>query len=192
MIALAPIAASELEDPSFGQNCIGCSPRNPKGLHLHFLAEGTRVRADVCLDTSYESYPGMIHGGIVALVLDEVTGRAALWHARKFVVTAGFRLRFGAIMQPGVAYVAHAEVESARGDQLVVRGAIETLEGDLVAAATATFVAMAPERLPEAMRELARVFDQPTERDQPRAGVQPAGDHAPARAGVQPAGDPAS
>jgi acyl-coenzyme A thioesterase PaaI-like protein len=159
------ISPSEMEDPSFGQNCIGCSPRNPKGLHLHFVADGPDrkgVRADVRLDASYESYPGMIHGGIIALVLDEVTGRAALWHARRFVITVGFRLRFGAIMQPGVAYVARAEVESSRGDQLSVRGAIETLDGGLVAAATSTFLALPPDRLgdlPEAARALARVFE---------------------------------
>jgi acyl-coenzyme A thioesterase PaaI-like protein len=152
---LVPLVASELEDPSFGQNCIGCSPRNVKGLHLHFEPHGRGVRAEVLLDRSYESYPGMIHGGIIALILDEVTGRAALWEARCFVVTAGIRIRYGAVMQPGVRYVARAEVESAVDDQLRVSGVIEQAEGGaLVATATSTFAALRGERLARAVAEL--------------------------------------
>ncbi len=170
--ALRPLIASELEDPSFGQNCIGCSPRNPKGLHLHFEPHGHEVRAEVVLDASYESYPGMIHGGIIALLLDEVTGRAALWQARCFVVTLSMRIRYGAIMRPGVRYVVRAEVEvpaggkapggGPGGEQLKVTGVIEDEAGTLVATATSTFAMLRGDRiqdaatdLPEATRALA-------------------------------------
>jgi acyl-coenzyme A thioesterase PaaI-like protein len=161
---LAPLLESELVDPSFGQNCIGCSPRNVKGLHLHFEPHGHEVRARVTLDRSYESYPGMIHGGIIALILDEVTGRAALWRARTFVITLGIRLRYAAIMQPEVGYVARAEVEAAGpDDQLRVGGVLEeAATGRLIATATGTFAALRGERLaevsadlPEATRALA-------------------------------------
>lgn len=161
--ALTPLVESERLDPSFGQNCIGCSPRNPKGLHLHFEAHGHEVRARVTLDQSYESYPGMIHGGVIALVLDEVTGRAALWCARTFVITLGIRIRYAAIMRPGVAYVARAEVDAGPDDQLRVSGVIEEeVGGRLVATATSTFAALRGQRLaevaadlPEATRALA-------------------------------------
>jgi acyl-coenzyme A thioesterase PaaI-like protein len=169
---LVPLLTSELEDPSFGKNCIGCSPRNVKGLHLHFAPHGHEVRAEVLLDDSYESYPGMIHGGIIALILDEVTGRAALWHARCFVVTLGIRIRYGAIMRPGVRYVARAEVEAGPEDQLRVSGVLEEAAprpgapaGEphvLVATAVSTFAALREDRLhgaaaelPEATRALA-------------------------------------
>lgn len=148
---LAPLIASELVDPSFGKNCIGCSPRNGKGLHLHFEPHGNEVRAQLLLDESYESYPGMIHGGIVALILDEVTGRAALWHARCFVMTVGIRIRYGAIMRPGVRYVARAEVDpGSTSEQIKVTGTVEDEGGQLVATATSTFAALRDEKLHEA------------------------------------------
>jgi hypothetical protein len=56
--ALKPLLESELTDPSFGQNCIGCSPRNGKGLHLHFEPHGHEVRVQVTLDRSYGVLPG--------------------------------------------------------------------------------------------------------------------------------------
>lgn len=155
---MVPLIASELVDPSFGQNCIGCSPRNPKGLHLHFEPHGHEVRTELQLDASYESYPGMIHGGVVALILDEVTGRAALWKARCFVVTLGIRLRYAAIMRPGARYVARAEVEDGgeeSSEQLRVSGILEELEtGKLVATAVGTFAALRGDKLHEAMAGL--------------------------------------
>jgi acyl-coenzyme A thioesterase PaaI-like protein len=169
--ALRPLLESERSDPSFGQNCIGCSPRNAKGLHLCFEPHGRQVRAQLVLDRSYESYPGMIHGGIIALILDEVTGRAALWHARTFVVTQGIRLRYAAVMQPGVRYVASAEVDAEpAGELLRVSGAIEEVAtGRLIATATSSFMAPRGERLaelvaalPEATRALALALEHGT------------------------------
>lgn len=164
---LSPLIPSELDDPSFGQNCVGCSPRNAKGLHLHFVPHGHEVRADVLLDRSYESYPGMIHGGIVALILDEVTGRAALWQARCFVMTLGIRIRYAAIMQPGVSYIARAEADAVGEDQLRATGMLEDREGRLIATANSTFTALRGSRLadvagdfPEVTRRLALELDE--------------------------------
>lgn len=163
---LVPLTASELDDPSFGQNCIGCSPRNAKGLHLHFTPHGHEVRAELTLDRSYESYPGMIHGGVVAVILDEVTGRAALWRARCFVMTMGIRLRYASIMVPGRRYIARAEATATADDQLRADGVLEDDTGRLVATAAATFTALrgaqlaaALADLPEPTRALARELD---------------------------------
>lgn len=165
--ALHPLIPSELDDPSFGHNCIGCSPRNAKGLHLHFVPHGHEVRADVLLDRSYESYPGMIHGGIVALILDEVVGRAALWQARCFVMTLGIRIRYAAIMRPGISYIARGEAEAAGDGQLRATGMLEDREGRLIATASSTFTALRGPRLaevvgdfPEATRRLAHELDE--------------------------------
>jgi acyl-coenzyme A thioesterase PaaI-like protein len=151
---LRPLTEGELEDPSFGQNGFGCSPRNGKGLGLKFVAHGNEARTRVVLDRSYESYPGMIHGGIVAVILDEVTARAALWHARAFVVTIGFRMRFGAVMRPGIPYVARANVESVKGDHLTAFGVLETESAVLVATCTTTLLTLRGERLDEFTAEL--------------------------------------
>ena len=37
-------------------------------------ATAAGIVADLCLDKRYESYPGVLHGGIVALVCDEAMG----------------------------------------------------------------------------------------------------------------------
>jgi acyl-coenzyme A thioesterase PaaI-like protein len=97
----------------------------------------------------------MIHGGVIGLILDEVTGRAALWRARAFVVTLGIRIRYAAIMQPGLSYIARAEVEADADEQIRVSGSIEEMHGGgLVATAVSTFAVLRGQRLADALASL--------------------------------------
>lgn len=159
-MSIRPMSEHEFHDPSFGANCFGCSPRNIKGIQLRFFPEGDEVHARVNLSTDYESYPGLIHGGIVALILDEVMGRAALWRARGPVLTVGIRIRYAAIMSPDTPYLCRAEAVLAQDGQWKGSGVIEDGEGALIATGNATFVRIPPEQLEEQGRslpELARV-----------------------------------
>ncbi|MBN1845969.1 MAG: PaaI family thioesterase [Sedimentisphaerales bacterium] len=74
-------------------HCIGCSPDNPQGLHLRFEAcpDGS-VQASFCLGRSHESYPGILHGGVLSLILD--SAMTSCLFAREIVaVTADFQMR---------------------------------------------------------------------------------------------------
>lgn len=52
------------------------------------------ARAEVTLASQYESYPGVVHGGIVAAILDECGGRAHMEDPDKLMVTAQLKVRF--------------------------------------------------------------------------------------------------
>ncbi|MEO6803818.1 MAG: PaaI family thioesterase [Granulicella sp.] len=58
-------------------HCFGCSPNNPQGLHLHFTidAEALTATAPVCLTRLHEGPPGHIHGGIIAVLMDEAMSK---------------------------------------------------------------------------------------------------------------------
>ena len=59
--------------------CFICGRQNPRGLHMTFYDNGeNEVYADYTVAPDYQSYPGIVHGGIVAAMLDEVIGRVAL------------------------------------------------------------------------------------------------------------------
>jgi len=61
------------------RNCFICGVENPIGLRLSFVDDGdSTVRAEVNVPEGYNGYPGVVHGGIVAAILDEVSGRALL------------------------------------------------------------------------------------------------------------------
>lgn len=78
------------------QQCYGCGDDNPIGLKLKFTldAENARLRAAFDPRPEHNGAPGILHGGVVATVLDETM--AALGYAMDGVhcVTATLDLKF--------------------------------------------------------------------------------------------------
>lgn len=60
--------------------CFACGRKNPFGLKLEWYNnyDEKQVEATFTLDDNYCSYPGTVHGGILATILDETSGRAIL------------------------------------------------------------------------------------------------------------------
>lgn len=59
--------------------CFICGLENPIGLHLHIyeLQPGVVESAYTAPD-HFQGYPGVLHGGIVAAIVDEIAGRALM------------------------------------------------------------------------------------------------------------------
>lgn len=56
--------------------CFVCGLENPTGLHLHFYqVEPGVIESTYTAPDHFQGYPGVLHGGIVAALLDEVSGR---------------------------------------------------------------------------------------------------------------------
>jgi acyl-coenzyme A thioesterase PaaI-like protein len=59
--------------------CFICGLENPVGLHLHIyetepgVLESTYIAPD-----HFQGYPGVLHGGIVGALIDEISGRALM------------------------------------------------------------------------------------------------------------------
>jgi acyl-coenzyme A thioesterase PaaI-like protein len=132
--------------PGFG-HCFGCGPLNAGGLKLPLVFDGDRVTCQVTLGKDYESHPGMIHGGIIATILDELMARACLQSRGMPAMTAGMRIRYAQVMRSGEAYVARAEITSAGDGLMRVQGTLESPTGSLVAIADATFFLWTAEQL---------------------------------------------
>ena len=58
-------------------SCFICGMENPVGLHLHIyeIAPG-EVESTYLAPDHFQGYPGVLHGGIVAAIIDEISGRA--------------------------------------------------------------------------------------------------------------------
>ena len=71
--------------PPEGYKCFACSPSNPIGLQLSFEADDTYVYATWEPGENFQGYNNVIHGGVIATLLDEV----AAWYISVKVGTAG-------------------------------------------------------------------------------------------------------
>lgn len=89
--------SGELFFPFGDGGCFGCSKSNPHGLHLRFFRNEDRrdeVVAEVTVPDRFHGAPGIVHGGIVATVLDEISCAAAVFLAGSRVVTGELQVRY--------------------------------------------------------------------------------------------------
>ncbi len=54
--------------------CFGCSEKNPIGLKLNFYDMGDYIETQWLPNKNYEGWQGVLHGGIIATLLDEIGG----------------------------------------------------------------------------------------------------------------------
>lgn len=56
--------------------CVICGPDNPIGLHIQWDARNGESVANVAIPEDFQGWRGVVHGGLVAALLDE-----AMWYA---------------------------------------------------------------------------------------------------------------
>lgn len=54
----------------FHSQCFVCGPHTPGGIHLRIRHHGRTVEGEVTVPEQFQSYDGIVHGGIVAALLD--------------------------------------------------------------------------------------------------------------------------
>lgn len=128
-------------------NCFGCGATNPWGLHLRFLAEPDgAVFANWTPAVNHQGYEGMVHGGIISTVFDEVMAwcisNAGIW-----AVTGRLNTTFRKPVEIGVPAVARAEIVSIQSRTVDVKATIKRAsDGLLLAEATGVFVQVSREQ----------------------------------------------
>jgi uncharacterized protein (TIGR00369 family) len=123
-------------------HCFVCGRENPYGLHLEFYdtAPG-ETTAEVTISEQFQSYPGIVHGGILAAMLDEVTGRVFMQeNPNRFLVTAKLDMRYRKPAPVGVLLTVqgHAVRDTGRVAQAI--GEIRDPEGNILVEAEAYYV----------------------------------------------------
>ncbi|MBI2893880.1 MAG: PaaI family thioesterase [Deltaproteobacteria bacterium] len=74
-------------------HCFGCSPDHPIGLHLTFDRDGDDVVTRFVPSERHQGAPGIMHGGLVATVADELAAWVIVALLGKFGFTASFSSR---------------------------------------------------------------------------------------------------
>ncbi|MBX3072034.1 MAG: PaaI family thioesterase [Thermomicrobiales bacterium] len=122
-------------------NCFGCGRLNPHGLQLTFYADPDgSVWAEWEPTPKVEGWQGIVHGGLITTVLDEVMGWA-LSAQRIWAVTARLDVSFRKPVEIGVPARARAWVVEDKGRRIEV--AAQLLRKDdlaVLAEATGVFV----------------------------------------------------
>lgn len=78
--------------------CFICGMENPVGLHLHiYETEPGVVETTYYAPDHFQGYPGVLHGGIVGAIIDEIAGRALMGNDPmnpRFMFTAKLEVKY--------------------------------------------------------------------------------------------------
>lgn len=125
---------------------------NPIAAPLRLAREGDLVVGVVTLGPAHGGAPGLVHGGVIATLLDEVLGHAAI-STGVSVVTATLNVRYHAPTPLGVPLRCEGEVAGHSGRRFQLKGQI-LADGKRTASAEGIFVDVSGDRFAAIMPAL--------------------------------------
>lgn len=121
-----------LEDDGY---CFACGQKNYSGLRLEFRSENGKAFAEFIPGKSHQGFKDIVHGGIIAAVLDEAMMKALLFRGI-FAMTAQIEVRFRSPLLVGDKSVVEAEIHTL-GGRFIEASAVLKKDDKVVAIATA-------------------------------------------------------
>ncbi len=91
--------------------CFACGMQNPHGLRLEWKVEGHTTSTQYIPEQKYQGWQGILHGGIIATLLDEAMTRLA-WIVCGGALTAEMTVRFIAPAKIGELLLVRGEIVS--------------------------------------------------------------------------------
>ena len=121
------------------RGCFVCGQDNVIGLNLNFYSDGEVARTKWLPDRRHEGYKDIVHGGLLAAVLDEVMVKAALAKDIR-CVTASMEVRYKAPAEVGDELLFEGRVTEQRGRIIFTAGWARNSKGVIVAQATGKYM----------------------------------------------------
>ena len=137
----------KLNDTSDYQRCFVCGQRNPFGLQLIFRVEEDAIVSDFQPRAEHQGFPGVIHGGIVAAILDEALGRTSvLSQHSEWTMTGRLEIRYRRYVPYGPLLRVRATLGTERRRMIQAKGVITFSDDEtsVLAEAQGTFLSLPP------------------------------------------------
>jgi uncharacterized protein (TIGR00369 family) len=129
--------------------CFACGELNEHGLHLVLHADAEGCWTELTLDSAFQGWEGVAHGGILCTILDEVMAWSVIGQDT-WGVTARMTVDFKRPVPVGIRLRAEGQVTSSNRRLLRTAGRLlDAGSGTLLATSEGTYMAAPPERLAE-------------------------------------------
>ena len=127
--------------------CIVCGRDNPISLHMQFYDNDKDTVIGRCTpDERYQGYPGIMHGGILATILDEVVGRVSMvGDHHHFMMTVNLTVKYRHPVEINTPLVAVGTAVRMRGRLGKAEGKIILPDGTIACEAELTLADMPSE-----------------------------------------------
>ena len=137
------------------RHCFVCGVDNHNGLRINFYEEEAgKTLARTTIPEHFQGYPGIVHGGIIAAMLDEVSGRTIMGDKdTRWMVTASLSVRYRRPVPVGKPLKLVGVLKEDSGQIARVHGEICD-ENDVLLAESDAVMASVPKTVRESMENL--------------------------------------
>jgi uncharacterized protein (TIGR00369 family) len=134
-----PIPIIRRWEKSKNYYCFVCSPTRSEGMQLEpILNEDQTVFDYVTFNKRFEGLNGIIHGGFISMILDEMMCYAPILIFNKIVVTTELKINFVRPVKTGVRYKVLSRIIEKKGQLYVAEGKIVDSNDKLLVSAIGT------------------------------------------------------
>ncbi|MFH1998183.1 MAG: PaaI family thioesterase [Planctomycetota bacterium] len=129
--------------------CFVCGETNERGMNARNYVVGNRIELPFEAPESFAGWRTVVHGGLVATVLDEVMTWAAIVGSRKPCYAAEFTVRMLEPLPPGTRCIAVAEMVRDRKRLFYTEGCLRSETDKMYARAEGRYMIVPGDKMRE-------------------------------------------
>ena len=123
-----------------GYYCFGCAPQNEAGVKMEFYEDGDEVVSIWHPEAKYQGWINTLHGGIQAVLLDEICAWVIVRKLQTVGVTSKMETRYmKSIYTTEKHIVLRASIKEIKRNIIIVEACIYNQKGELCTKATCTY-----------------------------------------------------
>jgi acyl-coenzyme A thioesterase PaaI-like protein len=136
-----------MEKQPSSKMCFVCGRENPIGFHLHFFQdESGCVYADYVPKDEHQGFPGVMHGGLISTLLDEIIGRTAIAN-NIWCMTAELDIRYKKPVPIGSPLKLKGSITQQKGRLIHGKAEMMLDDGSVAAEAHGTYLKISEQQM---------------------------------------------
>lgn len=130
-----------------GYNCFGCSPDNAAGVKMEFYEDGEEIVSIWKLRSEYQGWINVLHGGIQAVLLDEICAWVVLRKLQTTGVTSKMETRYlKSIHTTDEQVELRASIQEVKRNIILIEARLYNQQGELCTKALCTYFTFPQEK----------------------------------------------
>ena len=129
----------------FGDGCFGCSPDNIHGLQMKFESDNDAVVSTLAVPKHLCGWNGLIHGGVITTILDEIMSWSAIHLLKMLVMTKTMTVDFINPLHVGDQLTAKGKILKVTSrHEAIIEGLLTNSNEEICAKSEGTFATFSP------------------------------------------------
>jgi acyl-CoA thioesterase FadM len=125
-------------------NCFGCSRKNTQGLHLRFWLTEKGCYTRCSIPDHLCGIDGVVHGGIITLLLEEVAQWTIIGHFGKFGMTREISVRYLKPVPTNTEILVEAQITNQSDKNILFRSTVYNSEDILLTESESNWIFASP------------------------------------------------